>query len=629
MFVIEVIPLRRGIPIESLSYYSAASYPEGALISVPIQKKETSAIVLSVKPVSVAKAALKTATFSLRKLSVQKDVVVLPEGLLETARKISQTTPASMGAILFALLPPDIRSGERTYPKATAHKGVEDTIPNILCATTNDRYMAFKSHIRQTFAHRGSVLFIVPTSGLVEQAKKKLEIGIENRIVTFSSVHTKRQIDAAYAAFEDLRHAKLIIATPAFAFLERHDITTIIIEAAGSEHYRIRNRPYLDAREALKMYAKQTGRSIILADTVVKTEDEIKRRDDLYGTYGEPAARLDIQGVIKAVKHKKIEGDEIFSLCTDELQEEIERSLATRGQIFLHAARRGLAPAVICYDCGYIFRCPDSGAPYSLLRTYTATGEEERWFFSSTSGKRVRAADTCPQCGSWRLREHGIGIQYIYDQITKLFPKIEVFLFDHTTATTHLKAKKIIDKFYESKRSILIGTNMALPYLSKPVDLCAIISYEATRALPTWRAEETIFSLLVRLREIALKDVIVQLRTEPDELLQLASRGLIEQFYDGEIEIRKALKYPPYSVFVLLAWMGSKEQTALTEASLQKTFEAYNVQFYSAPQSSESKTVRYGLIRSDAGQWPIADLISKLQSLPPYIKIEINPDRIV
>jgi len=628
MYVIEVIPLKRGIFTESLSYYSGLNYKEGTLLSIPVRNVSVMAMVVSSKPVSVAKTALKTATFSLRKLAPQSDARSLPQSLIATAQSMSTIIPAHTGSLLFAMLPPDIRDGQRKYPDTTFQKNTEDCTPRILTDTSVNRFIAYRSHIRQTFAHRGSVVFIVPTAALVEQARKKLEVGIENRVITFSSSHSKKQLDLSYAAFEDLRQAKLIIATPSYAFLERHDITAIIVESCGSSNYLSRVRPYLDIRELLKHYAKQTGRSLLFGDTLPKTEDEIQRREDIYATHDEHTKRLELQGSLEIVRHKQIVAEEKFSLCTPELIEILNRSLAAKGHVFLFAARRGLAPAVTCFDCGYLFRCPDSGAPYFLLRTYKGE-EEQRWFVSGTSGKRVRAADVCPSCGSWRLKEQGIGIQQVYDEIKKLYPRTEIFVFDHTTATTSKKAGKIIEGFYEAKRAILIGTHMCLPYISKPINTSAIMSYEATRTVPTWRADETIFSLLLTLREITMQDVVIQMRTDPDELIELARRGLVDQFYDGEIEVRNALKYPPYSIFVLVSWAGSKEQVQIVEDAVKGALGGYEVQTYSAPQSNEHKTLRYGLLRIDAKAWPDPKLMHALRSLPPYIKIEINPDRIV
>jgi primosomal protein N' len=628
MFVIDVIPLTRGVLVDSLSYYSPIEYQSGALVTIPLRNASVQALVLSSKPVSAAKTALKTATFSLRKLPPQEGTRSLPPSLIKTAQAASERLPAQLGAILYALLPPDIRSGERPYPALAHSMNTEDTTPRILTDTAANRFIAYRSHIRQSFAHRGSVMFIVPTSAAVEEARAKLERGIESRVIAFCGTLGKKKLNDAYAAFEDLSQAKLIIATPSYAFLDRHDITTIVVESCGSAAYTGRTRPYADCRELLKIHAKHTGRSIILGDALPKTEDETLRRSETYATFEEHTKRLELPGAIEIAMHHKSETQEKFTLCTEALENAIALTLEGKGHVFLYAARRGIAPLITCYDCGYIFRCPDSGAPYSLLRTYK-DGEEQRWFYSSTSGKRVRAADVCPQCGSWRLREYGVGIQQAYDDMRARFPKAELFLFDHTTASTHAKAQKIADAFYASKRAILLGTSMALPYLGRGVDTTGVISYEAMRAIPTWRADETVLSLLLFLREHTQRDVVIQTRSEPDELLEYARRGLIDQFYDGEIALREALGYPPYSVFILLSYLGSKAHVEKVEEQLKGQLAAWSPSFYSAPHSLPEKTLRYALIRRSAQEYPDKTLLDTLRMLPPYIKIEVNPDRIV
>ena len=146
------------------------------------------------------------------------------------------------------------------------------------------------------------------------------------------------------------------------------------------------------------------------------TEDEFKRREDTYTTFNEPAKRMAFAAPLSIITQRdKAKPDIPFQLFSDELGYAVRRALEGRGRVFLFAARRGLAPVVACIDCSYIFRCPDSGTPYSLMRTYNAAAPEERWFVSSTSGRRVRASDVCPQCGSWRLRERGIGLQQVAD----------------------------------------------------------------------------------------------------------------------------------------------------------------------------------------------------------------------
>jgi len=627
MFIVEVIPLIRASSIESLSYYCAKNYAPGTLISVPVRKQQVQSVVIASQSVSAAKTAIRAATFSLRKLTPEENPPALPESIMRTAQELTKVTPAHVGSILFALLPPDVRAGARPYPFNAEYVNSEDSTPNILTATHKDRYMTYRSQIRQSFAHRGSVLFVVPTSAAVLYAKDALEHGIEKRVITFASTHTKKQIEKSYEGFNDLSSAKLIITTPNFALLDRHDITTIIVDEAGSPHYKARTRPYLDAREVLKVYAKVSNRSLLMGDTLPRSEEEILRRDEYYHTYEEHPKRLRFDNTFTSVQHEKKEGEKEFALFTPELIDSIQTTLKNRGRVFLYAARKGIAPLVTCYDCGHIFRCPDSGAPYSLLET--GSGDAlKRWFVSGTSGKRVPAADVCSACGSWRLREQGVGIQQVVQHARKHFKDTPITIFDHTTATTHGKAKKLIKQFYDTKSSILVGTSMVLPYLDKPISLTAVTSYEATRAIPTWRAEEQLLSLLLKLREITLNDCFVQLRSDPDPLLKYATRGLIDDFYNEEIMMRKALSYPPYATFVLLTWHGTKEQTQEIEEAVSTQI-SEDMQCYNEPLLTKKGLTRHGLLRIPREDWPNAQLMEELRNLPPYIKIEISPDRII
>jgi len=312
----------------------------------------------------------------------------------------------------------------------------------------------------------------------------------------------------------------------------------------------------------------------------------------------------------------------------------VTRTLESKERVFFYAARRGLAPIVACIDCGNIVRCPDSGAPYSLLRTFK-NGEEERWFVSAASGSRVRAADTCDKCGSWRLRERGIGIQHIHDEWRSLFPEHSVTVLDSSTASTAQNAQKLAKQFFTEQSGILIGTQLALPFIaSGNIALSAIISLDAARNVPTWRADENLFRLLLNLREYSTDEVLVQTRTEPAPLLTYATRGALERFYDDEIALREMLSYPPFADFGLLTWSGEAAAVKQTETQIRETLRNEVVQYYTSPNSTGQKIIRHALIRvkramgGDVASTQGA-LTPHLRSLPPHIKIEVNPERIV
>jgi primosomal protein N' (replication factor Y) len=581
------------------------------------------------KEVSTTKTALRAATFSLRKLPAQEDAQKLSRAFIETADEIAKWYAASTSMVLYSLLPPDIRSGDIPLPH-THHAPHDDrSQPELLTATKHGRYLAYRSLVRETFAHSGSVLCVVPSSAEVDEMLLELTPGVEERVIEFSSMRTKKQLREAYARLEDFTRPKLIIATPSYAIIERHDITTVIVEHARSPHYKERARPYLDFRDVLRIHAKHMGRRIVFGDLLPRAEEEHQRRSEVYQTLGATPKRIDLPSKLEIVHFKdKPNGGTPFQLFSGKVLKAIEATKKAKGRTFLFAARRGLAPVVACIDCGYIFRSPQSGAPYSLVRT-KKDGREERWFVCPTSGHRERAADTCSECGSWRLRERGIGIQYVHDELSKLLPETPVILFDHTSANTYKKARFLRDKFYETKGAIMIGTHMAIPYLTKPINTSVVVNMDALYATPTWRLQEENVALLLRLREMTSEAVYVQTRTENDELMRQVRQGAIERFYNEELELRKTFNYPPFTTFVHLTWQGTQEAMNSIESYVKQSLKRFDVSIYSAPPSPKGTQIRYGLIRLASTDWPNAELSNVLRSLPPSVRMVINPDRIV
>lgn len=630
MYIIEVTPLSRNPGLGSLSYYSSVKYEIGSLIDVPIRNKTVKSLVTGAEPVSAAKTAVRAATFTLKKLPEQKNLAGLPPILIETAKKITSTYPSNLGSILYSLLPLEVQNGDVTLESNLPCIGSYETpAVSVLQALEEERFRVYRSRIREAFAHRGSVLFVVPTAAHVERALELLSHGIENRIVVLSPHLSPKKRLSAFKELHDLSRAKLIITTPSYLFIDRHDIINTIIENARSPHYKQRNRPYLDTRNVLITMARFTGRQVLLGDLLPRTEDEYRRREDLYLTENEHPKRIAFSSKLEIIEMSgQPESDETFRILSPKLSKAIAKTIASKGNVFLYAARRGLAPLVMCADCGNVFRCPDSGAPYSLLRTYK-NGEEQRWFLCGTSGKRIKAADTCSDCGSWRLKERGIGIQNIYDELSQTFRDTPIILFDHTTATTHRQCKRLIGDFYDQKGSILLATSKVLPYLDRPVALSAITSLDATRSIPSWRADEELFSLLLTIREKTVGSLMIQTRSAADEVIDYARQGLVDHFYSDEIALRENLGYPPFSVFIHLTIQGNAEAISHLENTIENILANYKPSFYSSPFSSQDKITRFGLIRINSGRWPDKDLMDLLRSLPPMVRIEIDPPRIV
>ena len=629
MYVVEVIPLKKGGQLESLTYFSSQPYDFGTIVTIPLRSKEARAVVVSSVEASSAKTALRAATFSLRKLPLQTETSSLAPGLIKTAQSLQKEYPFGLGTILFSLLPSEIKNGQQRFPQIYSCDPSlpEKRQPEILLASRQDRFVAYRSLIRNTFAHGGSVLVVVPTVAYIDDMVRHISAGIADRVVALQSGTVKKRT-TGYAAYDDCSKAKVIVCTTTHAFLDRHDVTTIIVDHARSQHFNGRTQPYLDYRTALISYAAETQKRIVLADTLLRSEEEAKLRNGKYIEHDEHPKRLALPAKLLHIKRPLREQGQTYEILTPKITEHIDKTLSARRNVFIYAPRRGLAPIVTCSDCGHIFVCKDSGAPYTLMKT-KENGEEKRWFVAKTTGQRIPAPDVCPVCNSWKLREQGIGIQKVYDTVRKLFPQHSVVLFDSETAKTSKRAELLMKSFYKEKGAILIGTSMVFPYLTEPVTTSIISSLEAVRATPTWRSQEEFFALLLTLRELSTDTVLIQSKEEADDTVELAKKGMVEQFYTEELELRKILNYPPHARFVRLTWRGRLQAGRAFGEKMKLEFDAYNIKCYADPNTTGELRIFYALIRVAETDWPDKRLMEKLRNLPPSVRIMLNPDRII
>ena len=633
MFVVTVVPLSAGTHATALTYYTATKCTIGLIVKAPVRGREISALVIDSQPVSHNKTVLKAATFTLQKLPTDPILGHIPTPLVELAQTLHTHYPATIGSLLFSLLPTEVRNGTLTYPENNHTQkpasSVQSEESQVLIAPTPERYTRYQSQIRTTFAHGGSTLLVVPSAAEVHTAHQALSIGIQKRVVCISPHQTAKERRNSWQAIHAANQPVLIIATPGYAYIQRHDITDLIIEHAGSSGYRSRSRPYLDHVLVLKLLAKHSGYRCVIGDTLLRSEVELARREDALPSVLEPPKRLLFNSRLEVLRESEdLPKDQSFRYFFSDTVAQLSTALYERQKVFIYAPRRGIAPIIACLDCGSIARCPESGNPYSLLRTHK-NGAEKRWFVDAASGKRVRAADTCSHCGSWRLRERGIGVQQIEDVLPKYFPGIPVITFDATTARTPKKAAILQQEMEKAKGTIILGTTMVLPYLPQNISHTCVTSLEAAASIPSWRADELLLRLLLELREKTDHAVLLQARHEPGPIINIARQGTIERFYDEELSLREQLEYPPFSVLVLLTWTGTSASVAKQAELIKNHLNGQDIYFYTHPHSYQEKMTRYGLLRVPRERWPDANLLDQLRQLPPSINVKINPDQII
>ncbi|HVS79463.1 MAG TPA: hypothetical protein VHF05_00615 [Candidatus Paceibacterota bacterium] len=628
MKILSVYPISRGISKEKLSYFSSEDHALGSIISVPLRKRSVPAIVVGSADAETQKTEIRSSDFALRKIGATKSRPVFSSAFIRACERMADYSAASPGAVLSAMIPKTILDHlEETSASALEEsEGAHEKL--VMQAGDEERFSHYKSLIREEFARKRSVFFMLPTVEDVRRMKPQLEKGIEEYSFALHGNLTPKKIRDAWDKARESSHPILVIATPQFLSLPRSDLRTIIVEEEASRTYRGVSRPYIDGRLFAEFFAEESHARLILGDVLLQTETLWKKMNDEYVDLI-PLKFRSLSSAEARIVDMREEADEEkkrFRIFSDELERLILSTKENNERLFLFGARKGYAGSTVCADCGEIVRCNNCGAPVAVYML----NADEGYFYCNKCGERRDAKERCTVCDSWNLTMLGVGVERIEDELRKRFPDIQVFRLDKESVSTEKKALEIAEKFRETPGSVLVGTELALIYMREIAENAAVVSIDTLFAVPDFRINEKLFHILLQIRSLAEKRFIIQTRNIGEKIFQYAVQGNLMDFYRDEIAMRKQFQYPPWSLFVKVSLEGPRASVEAEMRKLQKFLEPFQADVLTSFDSPSAKRHQmHGLIKVKAQEWPNPALLEKLRALPPTFKIKVDPDTLI
>ena len=143
---------------------------------------------------------------------------------------------------------------------------------------------------------------------------------------------------------------------------------------------------------------------------------------------------------------------------------------------------------------------------------------------------------------------------------------------DADTTGGKLAYDRMIDDFRAGSYDILLGTQMVAKGHDFPrVTLVGVVLADSSLFVSDFRASERTFSLLTQVigragRAKRNGRAVIQTYAPTNEIIRLACKQDYEEFYRGEIAIRKELCYPPFCDMVQLTLTGEEEREVLYAA---------------------------------------------------------------
>ncbi len=650
MHILTVLPITRSVLKGTLTYFSKDPATIGSVIFVPIRSQEVPALVTEVQEVFDAKSTIKSSGYALRKIKQIKPLTIWNSAFIDAVEKTAHVHAQGFGETLLLLTPKTILDAYLSKDLAVPHPAFPSFShhPRILAIqnSTVVRLESYQRLVRESFVRHESTFICVPAEQEVERIGQTLSHGIEDYVFIFhSGLSKKRTLERWRSALKE-QHAILVVGTPQYLALGRY-FASIILDEEHARGWKPMVRPLIDMRIFAEQYAHLTGSTLILGAPILRAETQKRIKEGTIEEFERIAVHTE-KHITTAIIDPRIEeraikeetGKRIVQMLTNEVRALIQTAREKNQNVVLISARKGLAPITVCGDCGTVVRCTTCDNPLVIhhiksrekATTHTTVKKTGARIFTCHTCGFVRVPEddeheTCHSCGGWRLGALGIGTERIQEEVKKFFPNTPHVIFDGEHITTRAQAKKCIAQFEEHPHSILIGTPMAVPYLTS-ADHIVIISLDSLFAIPDFRINENIFALVLTLREKATSSLLVQTRADDTTLYIQALAGDLLTFSENELALRKAFSYPPYSTIIKIILRGTKEEFP-EKIALLKTFLApFEIITPNTVSKEPKNTYRTHAILK-LTTWPDEKLITKLRALPPEFTIDVNPDHLL
>ncbi|MEK7478250.1 MAG: hypothetical protein AAB645_02700 [Patescibacteria group bacterium] len=642
MDIITVTPINKGVFKESLIYFSAQDVTLGSIVVVPIKNRQIDAMVIGIENIRNVKSEIKRADYSLKKvLKVKTRRLFLPE-FITACQQTADYFATNLGQVIKSVTPKIIleeMSEELLVPNVEINISVQtdDNVVKlnkfIIQEEDTERIGYYKSLIRESFAKKNSVFMCLPTATEAAKAAEAFDKGIKDFTVILQNNLPKKVLLASWTKAVTSKHPLLIIATPLFLSLPRHDIKTIIMEKENSSTYKDLSRPFIDFRIFSEFLADQWHARLIYGDLVIRSESVFKTEKGeytalsplKYRSFSEAEQIIIPNGITKDATQKNL------TALSDNLKLIISDSLHNKKKILIYSGRKGVAPNTACNDCGTIVHCERCQSPLVLHRLAEGKTDQPYIYICHKCGLTKEVEDRCPNCGSWRLALLGFGIDKVEEEIKDTYPDSLIFKLDSTTIKNSKKGQEIAGKFYDTKgAAILLATEMAVSFLTEKIDTVALVAIDSIFALPDFRISEKIFNVILKLRRFAEWRFVIQTRNPSEKVFSYAIKGNLLDFYREEIEERMKFGYPPFKVLIKITYEGiEKEVVAKMETLRDKLIDYHPTIFPAFTPRIKNCYRMHLLIKLTPAQWIDQNLLGELKSLSPDWIVDVEPESIL
>ncbi len=406
-------------------------------------------------------------------------------------------------------------------------------------------------------------IVLVPEISLTPQIVGRFRERFGQRIAI---LHSRLSEGEKYDEYRKIARGEvdIVIGARSAIFAPLKNIGTIIVDEEHSTSYKQENNPKYHVIDVALERSKYHDAKIVLGSATPSLESYARAKKGVYKLLELPNRvnnqKMPLVEIVDLNKEKNKS-----SYFSDKLKKAIEDSLSRNEQIILFLNRRGYASFVTCSNCGYVEKCPNC----DITLTYHKSSNTLRCHYCGYGNKRI---EICPKCGERSIKELGVGTEKVEEEINNLF-HCRTIRMDIDTTSRKGSHEQIIEKFRNHDYDILLGTQMIAKGLDfENVTLVGVINSDISLMIPNFRSSEYTFQLLAQVagrsgRGQKTGRVIIQTYNPTHYAIELSKNHNYLGFFNKEMQIRRALSYPPYFYMTSIKVMSKDYECARDEST--------------------------------------------------------------
>jgi len=394
--------------------------------------------------------------------------------------------------------------------------------------------------------------------------------------------HSRLSLGERYDQWRLIRNgeARVVVGARSAVFAPMENIGVIIIDEEHENTYKSETTPKYSAAQVAAQRCMHDG-ALLMLGSATPSIDTYKRALEgniRLAVMKERANAMNMPCVTVVDMRKELElgNKTMFSTV---LSEEIKKNIIAGQQTILFLNKRGYASFILCRSCGTKLKCRHC----SITMTYHA-GDDR--LICHYCGYTVKMPSVCPKCGSRAIRQFGTGTQRVEEDLKKYFPGCSVIRMDMDTTTGKRSHEEILDEFREKNINILVGTQMIAKGHDFPnVTLVGVLAADSLLGINDFRASERTFQLLTQVSGRAGRGdlpgrVVIQTYNTDDYSITSSCNYDYEGFFRQELEVRRRLKYPPFTNIGYIVVSSMSDRLAYAKAKDTAEFLASVIDVY-------------------------------------------------